>query len=161
MKLNSLFSLLATLTLAACGSAVNSNSSTKADHGTTNDLPNPILKCVETQDGAVVADGRVEVTVGKDQFAQLSAEVVQKDQFSGNSVLGLFLGVEEFNSASVLGGVVQNPPDVMYIGNNAGKHMTLSLWKDTTKPNKSIASLTLKVDAPYSERSLTLECRKP
>lgn len=161
MKRSTWFSLLATLTLTACGGAGNSNSSTKADHGATNDLPHPILKCVETQDGAVVADGRVEVTVGKDQFAQLSAEIVQKDQFSGNSVLGLFLGVEEFNSASALGGLVQNPPDVMYIGNSAGKHMTLSLWKDSTNPNKSTASLTLKVDAPYSERSLTLACRKP
>ena len=57
------------------------------DRITTSDLPNPILSCQESHGGAAVLDGAKQLTVGRDQFGQFTLALVQKDQYSGNSVL--------------------------------------------------------------------------
>lgn len=151
------FILCAAPLLASSQLSVRYSSSVKDDQSTINDLPHPILKCVETQDGAVVADGRVKLTVGKDQFAQLSVQIVQMDQFSGDSVLGIFLTVQKITPN-------QNPldfdarrPDLIYRAKEDGKQMLLSLWNNDATPNTSVGKLVLTTDG--SQRLVYLSCR--
>jgi hypothetical protein len=67
------------------------------DRTTINDLPNPILSCQESHGGATVLDGAKQLTVGRDQFGQFTLTLIQKDPYSGDSVLvrGLPLNKEE------------------------------------------------------------------
>lgn len=59
----------------------------QAKQGVTSDLPNVILSCQESQNGAVVLDGAKTLTLSRDQFGQTYLTVMQKDQFTGNSNL--------------------------------------------------------------------------
>jgi hypothetical protein len=162
MKLGFVLPIFALTLSVACGTPGPGAASIKDDQGTVNDLPTPIMRCVETNDGAVVVDGRVELTIAKDQFRQLSARIVQRDQISGDSVMGDFVGVEEIDPASTFPAGIQNLPDLIYFAEDAQttKHMTLSLWKNQATAGAFNGSLFLKAQSPYSERTVTLSCKR-
>ncbi|MGE0174675.1 MAG: hypothetical protein AB7T49_17925 [Oligoflexales bacterium] len=144
MKPRIVLSILTSMFFAACGS--QHQSSTEDDQGTVNDLPNVILQCVEAYDGAEVQDGRVELTLGKDQFGLLEIEIIQKDQFSGDYVLGLFIGVEKTNANGTI-----------YKATAEGKQMTLTIKEADATTNKSIGELVLTTDG--TPRTIGLSCR--
>lgn len=129
-----------------------------AGEGTINDLPSQVLNCVESVDGAIVQDGRVEVIIGKDQFGQLSAQVVQKDQFAGDSVLAAYPSIEAvFPNRHPLD-IDARRPDVIYFANEGGVGMTLSLWDSTTTEGESSGKLLLTTEESF--RSLEISCTK-
>lgn len=94
MKVSRFLPISALMLLAACGSTGENQSAVKDDQGTVNDLPNEYLLCNETVNGADVLDGAKILTISKDQFGVYSAQLVQKDQFSGDSVLASILSMQ-------------------------------------------------------------------
>ncbi|MCX6124193.1 MAG: hypothetical protein NTV34_05515 [Proteobacteria bacterium] len=122
------------------------------------DQPKSVLICQESKGGAVVLDGRVELTMFEDQFGQLSVKIVQKDQFSGDQTLGTFLDVEAIDPRANFNGR-RKVPDDLYLGNDGEKHMKLSLWNNQTS-QKSEGSLVLTNTEDSSRRSVELTCKK-
>ncbi len=79
-----------------------------ANSGTVNDLPEPFYTCVETG----VTDGYRHLSLMKDQFGQLSAQLSTQD-INGPQVLATYLGV----TVERIGGFI---PEYIYSGNEDG-----------------------------------------
>lgn len=142
--------VIATATLNACGTAKTSTSNILTG-GTTNDLPNVILKCSETQDGALVLDGAVTLSVSKDQFGQYSVKILQKDQFSGNKELGEFLAVSKTT-------LNQSSLNSTYSAAENGKTMVLAVTKDSSNSRISFARLVLTTKQSANHRRVSFSC---
>lgn len=141
-------SIFTALFLNACGQS-GGNASTLHSGGTVNDLPNRFLKCVESVNGHEVLDGRAELTLSKDQFKVISALITQRDQFSGDKVIGRFLSVAK---------ATQNPRLTVYTANEKGVQMNLTV--DETNAAKINANLVL-VAGGETARTIEFVCKRP
>lgn len=128
-------SIFAATLLAACGAS--NTSGTLNSNSATNDLPRPILRCFETKDDVEVLDGRAELTVSKDQFGIFYVKVVQRDQFSGDSVLADVGRVARSTTGSTTRFQTKTPTQTLSltIANSLKAHLTLVT---TGRPSRDI-----------------------
>lgn len=142
MKLFSLSTVIFVTLLSSCGISAPEAARIHQNQGTVNDLPEPVLRCVEAVDGVALNDGRLEVSIYRDQFAQFSARVVQSDQFSGDTEIAFFLVLEQINKRDSSG-----KAEIVYKGNDeaARKTMTLSVVEvsPTAWAKKGLVTLEL------------------